>query len=142
MTWFPSADRKRASVAGIFCMPHSFFFLIGLNARPAQAQQDRFAFCKTFDRTSSYYVAGEPVYFTDLFPVTPSSPDYKTAFQDFLKQKYGWTKKTVSCAIGFTKEGAEKSYNESLKAAGDKAVRTGWTLADMPASAPPRNPHQ
>ena len=117
-------------------------FLVGLNARPAQAQQDGFAFCKTFDRTSSYYVAGEPVYFTDLFPVTPSSPDYKTAFQDFLKQTYGWTKKTVSCAIGFTKEGAEKSYNESLKAAGDKLGRTGWTLADMPAAAPPRNPHE
>ncbi|HKV47147.1 MAG TPA: hypothetical protein VJN69_03580 [Candidatus Acidoferrales bacterium] len=134
------------SEAGIRCrhLLYAAFllFLIGLNARPAQAQQDGFAFCKTFAPGSSYYVAGEPVYFTDLFPVTPSSPDYKTAFQDFLKQKYGWTKKTVSCAIGFTKEGAEKSYNESLKAAGDKAVRTGWTIADVRASAPPRNPHQ
>ena len=89
---------------------------------------------------TSAFRRGEPVYFTDLFPVTPSSPDYKTAFQDFLKQKYGWTKKTVSCAIDFTKEGAEKSYNEGLKAAGDKAVRTGWTLANMPASAPPPKP--
>lgn len=138
-----SIDRREA---GIHCRyllyAGVFLFLVALTARPAQAQSDGFAFCKTFDRTSSYYVAGEPVYFTEIFPVTPSSPDYKTAFQDFLKQKYGWTKKTVSCAIGFTKEGAEKSYNEGLKAAGDKAVRTGWTLANMPASAPPRNPHE
>jgi hypothetical protein len=94
--------------------------LSAFGTRPTRAQGvDGFAFCTTLGPTSSFYVAGDPVYSSEISEVKVDSPDYQKAFKDFLKTKYGWTK-TVSCSVPRTREGATKDFNERLKAKGGK----------------------
>lgn len=95
-----------------------------------------FATCATLDATSQYYMAGDPVYISERFHVSGESPNYQQAFANFLKQKYGWTK-SVSCWVSFNSDGATKSFNEHVKQAGQKLVRTGWTPASAGSSAAP-----
>src|SRR5579862_9462218 len=88
-----------------------------LGAPPARAQSsgvNGFAFCSTLDPTSSLYVAGDPVYISEIFQVKVNGPDYKTAFINFLKQKYAATK-YVTCSVSYNSDDATKTFNEKLK---------------------------
>ena len=121
-----------ASTSALMCIASAAS--AGASAPYDSSGVDGFAICGTLDPTSSYYVPGDPVYISDIFQVKVDSPNYKLAFTNFLKQKYGWTK-YVACSVSYTRDGATKTFNERLKQAGAKLVRTGWTLASAGASA-------
>jgi hypothetical protein len=118
----------------LFCL-----FVSTPRAQAGESGMTGFVICETPDPGNQFYVAGDPVYISAIFHVAGESRNVAQAFDDFLKQKYG-TKSFIrfmNCPISYTSDGATKTFNDFVKRAGEKLVRTGWTLAPASSSAAP-----
>ena len=127
-----------------------FCFAFAPAAHAGESGMTGWAFCTTYAPYSSAYVAGDPVYASEVFHVDSSkTPDLGTLWRNFLKQKYGWTKYT-GCSIATASDGQAAQLRDSarfMEQAGPKLVHTGWkagsatgaattAAAPAPASAP------
>ena len=87
------------------------------------------AFCTTYAPYSSAYVAGDPVYASEVFRVDGSkSPNLERLWKNFLTQKYGWTK-SANCSIATgsnAQANALKTSGQFTEQAGPKLIHTGW----------------
>ena len=100
-------------------------FATTTRAQAGEGSLSGYAICSTPEHGNTFYVAGEPIYISEIFKVSDES-SYGQAFRDFLKQKYGWTK-YVNCNISYAADGATKTFDDMLKHGGKELVRTGWT---------------
>ncbi|HEX8712460.1 MAG TPA: hypothetical protein VF730_11345 [Terracidiphilus sp.] len=110
-------------------------------ARAGEGGLTGYVSCTTAAPGNQFYVAGDPVYVSEIFHITGNAGDYQQAFRNFLKQKYGWTKTYINCPISYTKDGGTNTFNAQLKQAGQSVVRTGWTFANAGAGTAPATVH-
>lgn len=100
-------------------------------AHAGESGMTGWAFCTTYAPYSSAYVAGDPVYASEVFHVDGSkTPDLGTTWRNFLKQKYGWAK-SANCSIATGNTGQATQLRDSarfMEQAGPKLVRTGWKV--------------
>jgi hypothetical protein len=101
------------------------------------------AFCTTYAPYSSAYVAGDPVYASEVF-YEDGTRDVGLLRRNFLKQKYGWTK-NAGCSIATASDGQASQLRDSSRfteQARPKLVHTEWkagmksdyTSATLPAT--------
>jgi hypothetical protein len=127
------------------CASIASFFAFAMPAAHAGESGLRgWAFCTTYAPYSTAYVAGDPVYASDVF-YQDGTKDVELLWRNFLKQKYGWTK-NAGCSIATANDGQASQLRDSarfMEQAGPKLVRTGWkagttsaTTSAAPAPAP------
>lgn len=116
------------------------------SAHAGEGGMTGWAFCTTYAPYSSAYVAGDPVYVSEVFHVDSMSGEVGTLWRNFLKQKYGWTKSAnCSIATGSTGQAAQLRDSAQFKAqAGPKLVNTAWTvgMSGATSAAPAPTPAQ
>ena len=101
-SWWAIVGRWRF-LSGAVCVAICFLFAIPA-AHAGEAGMTGWAFCTTYAPYSSVYVAGDPVYASEVFHIDGKTPDVGALWRNFLKQKVDWKSSSRALVAMYRKE--------------------------------------